>query len=198
MLDTEAQLRFERAGGFGRGFEWQRYGPERWGDSLYPGAGFFGTGACMAFSTAALRTLGGFDEALDTGPPLPGGGDLDMFYRIVRGGYRLIYVPGLLVHHEHRRDMPGLARQYHSWGLSVTALLGKYQDTDPEMRSRHRRLLISWFRRKLKALVLALSGRGPRPPGLVLAEITGAIKGYFGEYQRSQARVAARRREFGP
>ena len=197
MLETEAQLRFEHAGGFGRGFQWGHYGPERWDDPIYPGAGFFGTGACMVLSTAALHTLGGFDEALDTGPPLPGGGDLDIFYRVVRGGYRLVYVPGLLVHHEHRRDMPGLAKQYHSWGLSVMALVRKNQGTDPEMRAQRRRLLLWWLSRKLRALVRALLGRGPQAPALVLAEIRGAVKGYLGEYQRSQSRVAARRREYG-
>ena len=36
----------------------------------------------MAFRRGVLLELGGFDEALDTGRPLPGGGDLDMYYRI--------------------------------------------------------------------------------------------------------------------
>jgi GT2 family glycosyltransferase len=198
MLETEAQLRFERAGGFGKGFDWERYGPERWDDRVYPAnAGRFGTGACMVFRTEALRNLGGFDEALDTGPPLPGGGDLDIFYRIVRAGYRLIYVPGLLVHHEHRRDMASLFRQYYSWGQSVMALLRKNEDADPGMRGRQRALLLYWTSAKLRALLRSLAGRGPHPPPLVLAEIGGGIAGYFGEYRRSQARIAARKREYG-
>jgi hypothetical protein len=31
---------------------------------------------------------------------------------------------------------------------------------------------------------------------LILAELRGALVGYFGEYERSEARVAARRRTF--
>lgn len=197
-LETEAQLRFERAGGFGKGFDWERYGPERWGDRFYPtSAGRFGTGACMVLSTKAVRALGGFDEALDTGPPLPGGGDVDMFYRVVRSGYPLIYLPGLLVHHQHRRDMRGLRRQYHSWGLSVLALCRKNSVFDPPMRGRHRWLMAWWLRDTSRRLARALLGRGPHPPQLVLSEILGGFQGYFGEYRRSEARIAARKREHG-
>ena len=196
MLETEAQLRFERAGGFGKGFFMARYCRERWGDPIYPAAaGRFGTGASMVFATAALRALGGFDEALDTGPPLPGGGDIDMFYRVTHGGWPLVYLPGLLVHHEHRRDMPGLRKQYYSWGLSVMALARKSMAADPAMVPQHRRMILSWWRYHLTRLAVALLGRGVTPPSHVLAEITGGVQGYFGEYQRSQARIAKRKRD---
>jgi cellulose synthase/poly-beta-1,6-N-acetylglucosamine synthase-like glycosyltransferase len=79
-LETQAQILFEKRGGFGRGFEKIRYGQSLPGNKLYPcGAGIFGAGANMAFQRKVLLNLGGFDEALDTGAPLPGGGDLDIF-----------------------------------------------------------------------------------------------------------------------
>jgi GT2 family glycosyltransferase len=197
LLETEAQLRFEWDGGFGAGFLWERHGRDRWADAIYPtNAGRFGTGACMVFSSRALRAVGGFDEALDTGPPLPGGGDIDMFYRLIRSGHRLIHLPGLLVHHEHRRDMDGLRRQYHSWGQSLTTLMRKNGITDPAMRARHRVMLRWWLRHMLRRLLLASLGRGVLPPGHVLSELGGGLSGYFGEYQRSQARMAVRKREF--
>lgn len=194
MLETEAQLRFERAGGFGKGFDWERFSRERWNDRIYPSnAGRFGTGACMVYSTALLRELHGFDEALDTGAPLPGGGDIDMFYRVVRSGRPLVYLPGLLVFHEHRRDMPGLRKQYYSWGLSVAALMRKSIRSGPETRQSQHRFMRWWLRRHLVRLAKALAGRDVSPPGLVLAEIAGGIIGYFGEYERSQKRIALRR-----
>lgn len=196
-LETEAQLRFERTGGFGNGFDWERYGRERWDDPTYPAdAGRFGAGACMVFRTEAMRSLGGFDEALDTGSPSVGGGDLGMFYRIVRAGYRLVYVPGLLVHEEHRSDMAGLARQYFSWGHRTMASLRKNEDADPGMRDRQRALLLRWTWAKLRALLRSLSGRGPLPPPFVLAEIGGGIAGYFGAYQRRKTRVTDRKSEY--
>ena len=197
MLETEAQLRFERAGGFGSGFDWERYGRERWDDPIYPAnASRFGAGACMVFRTEAVRNLGGFDEALDAGAPPAAGGDHDIFYRMVRAGQRLIYVPGLLVHQEHRRDMAGLVRQYFAWGRGTMALLRKNEMVDPGMRGRQRLLLLRWTRARLRALLRSLSGRGPHPPRFVLAEIGGGIAGYFGGYPRSKTRTTARKREY--
>src|ERR1017187_7848104 len=89
-LETEAQVVFEKRGGFRRGFNRIRYGPVLPGNALYPGgAGIFEAGANMAFSAEVLRRMGGFDEALDTGPAVPGGGDLDIFYRVIRACPRL-------------------------------------------------------------------------------------------------------------
>jgi GT2 family glycosyltransferase len=195
VLETDAQLRFEWAGGFGKGFLWQRFGPDLWASPMHPaGSGAFGTGAGMAFSTRFLRQAGGFDEALDTGPPLPGGGDIDMFYRVLRAGLPLVYLPGMLVHHEHRRDLPGLAAQYYSWGLALMALDRKNARIDPAMRGRNLRYRRWWLRTHALELASALAGRGRRPPSLILAELRGALVGYFGEYERSEARVAALRR----
>jgi len=93
-LVTEAQILFEQRGGFRRGFEKIRYGQALRGNPLYPcGSGIFGAGCNMAFRREVLFKLGGFDEALDTGGPLPGGGDLDIFYRVIRLGYPLVYEP---------------------------------------------------------------------------------------------------------
>jgi GT2 family glycosyltransferase len=194
VLETEAQLRFERAGGFGKGFETIVYGRDRPGDPIYPAhPGSIGTGACMVFATAALRSLGGFDEALDTGPPLPGGGDIDMFYRMVRAGHTIVYLPGLLVHHEHRREMKGLRKQYYSWGLSVMTLMQKNRRSDPAMRDRHRRMLRVWRGRYLRCLAVALTGRGVLPPSMPIAMLWGGAVGYVGAYERSVTRVAQRK-----
>lgn len=196
MLETEAQLRFERAGGFGKGLEYRRFGSERFGLRTYPmSQGDFGTGASMVFSTSLLRSLGGFDEALDTGPPLPGGGDSDMYYRVIRSGHPVVYLPGLAVHHEHRRDMKGLASQYYSWGKTVFALAAKTKRDDPSMHKRHQSQLRYYVQRKVWSLVRALALRGPSTPSLVLAELFGMFHGSTGEYARSEARVAARKLE---
>lgn len=195
-LDTEAQIRVELAGGFGKGFLPRRYGPEAWGDPIFPcGAGMFGTGANMVFRVETLRRLGGFDEALDTGPPLPGGGDLDIYYRLVRAGGPLLYEPDMLVFHEHRRDMEGLRKQYYTWGLGLMAMLRKNMAADTAMRRRHRLLVAWWTKHHVLRLALALAGQGATPASHVWAELLGGAVGFFGEYQRSQARVAQRRKD---
>lgn len=192
-LDTEAQVLFERAGGFRRGFKPIRYhGPTHPGNPLYPaGAGIFGAGANMAFRRDVLVELGGFDEALDTGPPLPGGGDLDAFYRLVRSGRPLVYWPPALVFHEHRRDLDGLRSQYHSWGAGFMAFLAKTWASDRQERPKLRRMRSWWLRNQGRQVAKSVLGRHALPPRMLLAELAGGLRGMAGEYARSRRRVAA-------
>jgi GT2 family glycosyltransferase len=79
----------------------------------------------MAFKTSLLKQLNGFDVALDAGAPLPGGGDLDMFYRVMRSGNKIVYAPNAVVKHRHRRSMRMLMNQLSGHQRSVIALLTK-------------------------------------------------------------------------
>ena len=151
----------------------------------------------MVFSTEALHAVGGFDNALDTGPPLPTGGDIDIFYRVLRAGYRLVYLPGLLAHHEHRRDMAGLRAQYFTWGQGVAVVARKNARADPSMRQRQNRMLRRWFRGMLHQLLLAVARRDVPCLANLFAELRGGVVGYLGEYERSQVRIAIRKREHG-
>ena len=200
-LETDAQIVFEKRGGFRRGFERVRYGAILPGDPLYPGgAGNFGAGANMAFRTDVLREVGGFDEALDTGAAVPGGGDLDIFYRIIRAGRALVYEPRFLVFHQHRREMDALRRQYErSWGLGFMCYLTKCLKTDPERRVHLLRLILWWFNNHTAGLVEQLGkrlrGQEHVPLSLLVGEFRGGIVGLLGGYERSRRRVAGIRRE---
>ncbi|WP_299361695.1 glycosyltransferase [uncultured Paracoccus sp.] len=192
FLDTEAQILFERGGGFRRGFRPIRYGPDRFGDAHYPfGAGRFGAGANMSVRRRLVLDLGGFDEALDTGRPLPGGGDLDIFYRVLRAGAMLVYDPQVAVYHEHRRERAVLRRQYYTWGLGFAAFIQKSVEADPTTRVRFRRLLLWWVNYHLRRMRGRLRRRNPMPMRMILAELWGGIIGLGGEYGRSQRRIAA-------
>jgi len=202
-LETEAQVLFEFRAGFRRGFDRVRYGAVLPGDRLYPGgAGLFGTGANMAFRIDIVRQLGGFDEALDTGAPLPGGGDLDMFYRIIRSGHVLVYEPRFLVFHQHRREMKALRFQYRrSWGFGFMCYVSKCIQTDPERRVNLRRLVVWWFAKGLidsiKHLRKKLRGQRHVPPSILVGEVFGGVVGFLGGYARSQRRIAGIRQRFG-
>ncbi len=195
-LETEAQILFERRGGFGRGFNKIRYGQLLDKNPLYPcGAGIFGAGCNMAFKRALLLELGGFDEALDTGAPLPGGGDLDIFYRVIRAGYPLVYEPRYLIYHQHRREMAKLRRQYWSWGLGFMAFVVKSYQNDLPQRRKLIALIQWWFKEQLVELGKSLSGKEILPPQMILAEIWGGIQGLLGEYERSKQRTAKIRQQ---
>ena len=97
------------------------------GDSLFPySPGLFGTGAGMAFRTAVIRDLGGFDVALGAGTKSAGGEDLDAFVRVLQGGYALAYEPSSIVWHHHRADLAALSRQMYSYGTGLTAFMTKH------------------------------------------------------------------------
>jgi len=201
-METEAQILFEERGGFRRGFERIRFGAVLPGNNAYPGgAGIFGAGANMAFRTEVVRRLGGFDEALDTGAPVPGGGDLDMFYRIIRGGFTLVYDPRFMVFHQHRRELAGLFNQYkRSWGLGFMCFLSKCVKTDPERRADLLRLIIWWLFDQLKRGVIhsrkKLRGRHYFPPSIFVGELWYGAIGFFGGYERSQRQIEAIRKRF--
>ena len=73
--------------------------------SYYIGSGAYGTGANMAFRRSLFHQIGFFDPALDVGTVTNGGGDLDMFYRVIQEGHTLVYEPRAIVRHRHRRDV---------------------------------------------------------------------------------------------
>jgi glycosyltransferase involved in cell wall biosynthesis len=188
-LDTEAQADFERRGGFGRGFQLTEFRQRRYGNRLHPvGAGILGAGCNMCFDRKLLLALGGFDEALDTGAPLPGGGDLDIFYRVLRSGRSMLYEPAYAVYHEHRETLPQLERQYWTWGLGFMAFLDKSRRSDPELAGRQAAMVWWWICDRVAAIGRAAVQRRRRDLAFAWAEFLGGIQGLFGEYDRSLRR----------
>jgi glycosyltransferase involved in cell wall biosynthesis len=124
-LQTPAQLWIEQAGGFCRGYDRRRFSlrhpPD---DTAFPfTAGRFGSGANMAFRTSWLREAGGFDPATGAGSPARGGDDLHAFLRVILDGATLVYEPGAVVRHWHRRQYDGLRRQAFGYGIGLGAYL---------------------------------------------------------------------------
>jgi GT2 family glycosyltransferase len=197
-LETRAQIAFERMGGFGKNFDRVRFAGALPESPTYPvGAGVFGAGANMVFRRSALEELGGFDDALDTGAPLPGGGDLDIFYRVARAGYPLIREPALVVYHQHRREYAKLRHQMWTWGLGTMAYITKSWRADPLERPKIRRWLLWWVSYELSKLLVPFLRRNRErwPWDMVLAEMWGAVIGLCGEYDRSLTRVEKARRQ---
>jgi cellulose synthase/poly-beta-1,6-N-acetylglucosamine synthase-like glycosyltransferase len=190
-LDTPARIDFERTSGFALGWAATDFSAASGLDMPFrPG---MGVGCNMAFRRTALVEVGPFDEALDTGRPLPGGGDIDMLMRMVlAGGVR--YEPSAVVFHEHRRTWRELRYQFYTWGKGWGAVLDKWYRASPAMRPRIRGVT-RWTLRVYVADVV----RGPRRTGRyrrwhgVLIGV-GFVTGWLGTYQRSVRRVDGRRR----
>jgi O-antigen biosynthesis protein len=179
-IDTPAQALFEVYGGFGRGFERSvhRVVPGESAGRKYGGTGRFGTGANMAFRRLFFEQQGLFDPALDVGTPTNGGGDLEMFFRVLKSGHALVYEPAALVRHRHRREYAALRTQLANNGSGFYSYLVRTAQAHPAERFAILRLGIWWIwwwnlRRLLRALV------HPRafPLDLVLAELRGSLAG---------------------
>ncbi|MDQ4142427.1 MAG: glycosyltransferase [Actinomycetota bacterium] len=194
-LETDAQVAFERRGGFRGGNQQVRYaGQHLEGNPIYPyGPGMFGAGANMSFSRQMALRLGAFDEALDTGPPLPGGGDIDLMHRVVRAGFPLVYEPRAVVFHRHRRDREALLRQYDSWGRSLMAFAAKTYVRDPDGRPKLRRLIGWFFAAQTREVIRAVMASNVAAREAALAELRGGVAGLLGTYPRSK-RTSRRRR----
>lgn len=145
-LETEAQMLFERNGGFSKGFwRWGYCFPRGQGMHWsHLGTGNLGTGANMAFRKAVFSQIGSFDPSLDVGTPTHGAGDLEMFFRILKAGWGMIYEPRALVWHYHRSTYAQLRTQLHNNG-SVYASFVRSALAYPEMAPAFLRLGLSWL-----------------------------------------------------
>ena len=180
-LETQAQINFERNGGFGRGFKRQWYKVDKLSStqrSFHIGAGKFGTGANMAYRRKVFEQIGGFDPALDVGTVTNGGGDLEMFFRVLEEGYTLVYEPVAVVWHRHRKTFEELRTQLTNNGVGLYSYFVRSAKAYPHHRWAIFRFGLWWFwhwnvRRLLKSFIVTL--RVPR--ALILAELRGSLSG---------------------
>lgn len=199
-METEWQEAFETYGGFGRGFV-RRWVHHPFNGKALPwymtGTGAFGTGANMAVRRSVFTEIGLFAPELDTGTPTQGGGDLEIFFRIIKCGYPMLYEPRMLVWHRHRADHVGLLKQIRSWGVGFQSHLEHVQNMFPEeaasivlMRRYWRKYLA---KKMLREWVLPNSAQRE----LRTAEFIGAFQG-ADAYRQSVESTEAIASKYGP
>ena len=178
-LETEPQVLFERYRSFARGFRRQRASFDGPGAvaSRYGLTGDFGTGANMAFRRDLFDRIGPFDPALDVGTPARGGGDLEMFFRVLKEGHTLVYEPRAMVRHRHRRTMAELTRQITDHGIGFSAYVVRSMKAYPDERAAFTRLAAWWYAKTMfRILVPKTAPAGPLR-GLGVAELGGCVVG---------------------
>lgn len=198
-LETEGQRLFEANGGFGRGEERihlprDRERPLRglrapliaWSISV-------GSGCSFAVRRQAVLDLGGFDEALDLGQPLPGGGDQDMLWRALDAGYEVVYEPAVKARHEHREGLEESARQIIDHNRSLIAMLVK---SAASTRGGNRAAVLAFLAWRLAKpgvrLLRRFAGRDPLPARVLVGIWGGCWRG-LGSYAAAR-RLAEQRR----
>jgi len=200
-LETEAQILFERYGGFQKGFQrktvFLQGGKNRFHKS-HLAAGDLGTGANMAFRRSLFDVIGGFDPALDAGTVTGGGGDLEIFFRTVQEGFVLVYEPKAVVRHCHRREYNELKAQIRSWGAAFTAYLMRSAIAYPQARLRIACFTLKWLvGRHLIRPARHLWGKDRILLPLMAAEFMGSLAGFF-VYPRARRMAQRNEPAFGP
>lgn len=197
-LEHESQVLFEKYGGFGRGFE-RRWFRGEMGKAVpwrLLGAGQFGTGANMAYRRSVFEEIGYFDPALDVGTPTNGGGDLEMFFRVLKAGHTLVYEPRAIIRHRHRQEYQKLKTQIQSNG-SLYALwmcIGMaYPDQILACIYIGGWWMLYW---NVRRLLISYIHPSQFPRDLIWAELRGAFIGLT-SYQRALRRVGKIERQFG-
>jgi GT2 family glycosyltransferase len=180
-LETRAQIFFEMYGGFGRGFKRKWYHSGNRGinkNSFHLGAGIFGTGANMAYRRCLFNEIGGFDPALDVGTVTNGGGDLEMFFRVLHEGHVLVYEPEAVVQHRHRRKYENLKSQLTNHGIGLYAYFVRSALAYPAARLPFIRFGLRWlFRGHIRPLMISFLMPNRYPRELMSAEFRGSFIG---------------------
>jgi GT2 family glycosyltransferase len=186
-LETEAQVCFEHNYGMGRGIRWQTLRRGRLTNSDLLWANGFGSGANMAFRRELFSEIGPFDEALGTGTPVGGGGDIEFLQRLVMRGHTLLYEPSALVWQYHPRDAASLSRLVHNRGRSLGARLLSFAQNRTVRRSSILHFMAREWPGWWTLRHLYRSGKCPRR--VILAELAGALVSpwsYWAAQRRAQ------------
>lgn len=183
-LQTEAQERFERHGGFQRGWDRTVFDATTL-DAV--SAGRVGAGANSAFRRDVLLELRLFSHELDAGTVTQSGGDTYAFYLLLAHGRRIVYAPAALVWHRHRRDMAGFARVMRGYSVGGFTMLLRCLVDHGELSAL--RAAVSWLWwdhvRELGRVVLR---RRTALPTLVVREYWRGVLEAPGAWWRSRRR----------
>jgi glycosyltransferase involved in cell wall biosynthesis len=183
QLETPAQTLFElNYGGMGHGFYRRVIKNEQISEHDIIRASNFGIGANMAFRREVFDIIGKFDVALDVGTPSGGGGDVEIFHRLVRGGQMLVYEPSILVWHSHRESLADLKKQIFNNGRSFGCyLITCFNKRTVRRKSLLKFLLFTWFYRwNLRNIV-----KSHLPKDLTFTELYGMLTSPIA-YRKSQ------------
>jgi GT2 family glycosyltransferase len=198
-LLTPGSRLFEANGGFARGHRRIHLPPGAgarppgWPRPLIAWSISIGSGVSMALRRDAALAIGGFDEALDMGEVLPGGGDLDMLWRLLEAGHEVLYEPAVHAWHEHRAEAADAERQIIEHNRAMIAMLTKSLESARLADKGPVLAFLMWrLFKPLWRVAKRLAGRDPMSlPGLA-ALATGTWRGLVA-YPRASALAAVRR-----
>jgi GT2 family glycosyltransferase len=185
-LETEAQEFFERYTPYGQGFDRRVFDGAHCNRLIVEP---LGVSASMALRKSSIDCIGLFDEAVGVGTPEPAGSGCELFARILRSGYRMVYEPRALSWHRHRRTWEELRNLLKCYGIGVYAFWTRMFLVKREFSV----VLLAWGWLRYKQIpeLFASLRKQPGciPSYLLLAQLRGCCFGpmaYFSSRKRLQ------------
>lgn len=177
-LETNAQVDWERYGGFnkGRGMspELLKAGTPTVYDPLYPKP-IFGSGGNMAFRTEKLRAIGGFENRLGAGTLTRGGEDTRALALVLEAGSVILHWPYAITWHYHRRSDDALERQVFGNAAGLAAFYAHLILSEPRYLLRVLKFAPREFREMLSSRKAAPADEMPQH--LLNASRRGLLQG---------------------
>jgi GT2 family glycosyltransferase len=139
-----------------------------------------GTGVNMAIQRTAFERIGLFEEALSPGTPARAGEEIDLYYRLLRAGFAIVYNPQAVVWHAHRQSLDKLDQLLYSYGVSSGAFATRWLWSERAPAAYY----YLWRWNLFGLCRHAWEFRRFYPARLLLREARGALAGPF-QYLRS-------------
>jgi glycosyltransferase involved in cell wall biosynthesis len=95
-----------------------------WEKPVHPNR--IGYAANLVCRRAALLEVGGFDTRLGPGTSFRGAEDMDLAYRLLKGGYRVASSPRMRIVHQQWREPEVLPRLFYGYNLGGAAFCAKH------------------------------------------------------------------------
>jgi O-antigen biosynthesis protein len=180
-IETDNQALFEFWYGLGRGYDrrWH-HSPKSWIDL---GTMQLGAGVNMAYRRRLFEQIGGFDLALDHDTLTEGGGDWEMFCRVLIAGQTLLYEPNAIVRYRSPESDQAMRSFLKSNLTSFYAYIFASIAAYPKLRLRFLCLALWKFAR----LCLAFLRPYNRPRDFIIAEFQGMWRSWQGYQQARQS-----------
>jgi GT2 family glycosyltransferase len=80
----------------------------------------------MALPRSALDEVGGFDARLGPGTPFPGAEDVDLGFRLLEAGYRIVYSPDAVLYHRAWRTPRSYLPLRWAYGVALGGFFAKH------------------------------------------------------------------------
>lgn len=136
---------------------------------------FVGSGANFSIKYEALRSAGGFDERLGVGSPGKASEDMDLIYKLLRSGRKILYEPEAVIYHERQDKAYRLASRWN-YGFGIGAFCTIWM-LRGDLYSVY--MLANWFYTRARELAGSILGRRWFETHQWWLSIAGTLRGIF-------------------